>query len=83
MTIKILIPAIVLFLTAGLTSCSKDCEPKLATCSETPPTNELCQAAFNRWFYNKEKNKCEQIGYSGCSQKGFATQQECEECKCK
>ena len=83
MTIKILIPAIVLILTAGLTSCSKDCEPKLTTCSETPPTNELCQAAFNRWFYNKEKNKCEQIGYSGCSQKGFATQQECEECKCK
>ncbi len=83
MTAKILIPVIAFFLTAGLTSCSKECEPKLATCNETPPTSELCQAAFNSWFYNKEKNKCEQIGYSGCSQKGFAQQQECEECKCK
>jgi len=82
MTTKFLIPAIV-FLTIGLLSCSKDCEPKLATCNETPPTNELCQASFERWFYNKEKNECEKIGYSGCSQKGFATQQECEECKCK
>ena len=83
MKVKIFIPAILLFLIVGLTNCSKECEQKLATCSETPPSNELCQAAFNRWFYNKEKNKCEQIGYSGCSQKGFATQQECEECKCK
>ena len=74
---------ILLVITLGLTNCSKDCEPTIATCSETPPTNELCQAAFNRWFYNKEKNKCEQIGYSGCSQKGFATQQECDKCKCK
>lgn len=77
------ITVILFALTVGLTSCSKDCEPKHATCNETPPTNELCQAAFNRWFFNKDKNKCEQIGYSGCSQKGFATQQECEECKCK
>lgn len=82
MAAKILILAIVLFLTAGLTSCSKDCEQKRVTCKETPPTNELCQAAFIMWFYNKKKNKCEQIGYSGCSQKGFTTQQECEKCKC-
>lgn len=83
MKAKFLIPTVLLLLTLGLSNCKKDCEPKNATCSETPPTNELCQAAFNRWFFNKEKNKCEQIGYSGCSQKGFATQQECEECKCK
>ena len=78
---KLLIPTLLLGLTICLTNCSKDCEPKIATCSETPPTNEICAAYFNRWFYNKGKNKCEQIGYSGCSQKGFATQQECEECK--
>lgn len=83
MTTKFFNAAIAVCLTVILTCCSKDCELNLATCSETPPTNELCQAAFRRWFYNKEKNKCEQIGYSGCSQKGFATQQECEECKCK
>jgi hypothetical protein len=63
-------------------SCSKDCEPKLDTCNETPPTDELCQAAFQRWFFNKEENKCEQIGYSGCSQKGFETLEECEQCEC-
>lgn len=77
------IPTILFVLIVVLISCSKDCTPELATCSETPPTNELCQAYFNRWFYDKSKNKCEQIGYSGCSPKGFATQQECEECKCK
>ena len=77
------ISAIVSVLIVVLISCSKDCAPKLATCSEIPPTNELCQAYFKRWFYDKNKNKCEQSGYSGCSQKGFATQQECEECKCK
>lgn len=65
-----------------ITSCSKDCEPKNTTCNETPPTDELCQAAFQRWFYNKDENKCEQIGYSGCSQKGFATLVECQECEC-
>jgi hypothetical protein len=77
------IPAILFVLIIGLTSCSKECESQDTTCSETPPTNEICQAYFNRWFYDKENNKCEQIGYSGCSQKGFSTEQECEECKCK
>lgn len=77
--LKSLILSMVMFI---VISCSKDCEPKITTCNETPPTDELCQAAFQRWFYNKDKNKCEQIGYSGCSQKGFETQQECEECEC-
>ncbi len=67
----------------GLISCNKDCEVTNSVCNETPPTNELCHAAFDRWFYDKESNKCEQIGYSGCSLKGFATEQECEECKCR
>ncbi len=88
---KILVPLTLFLLIVGLTNCSKDNEPKivpcnesqLVTCSETPPQNEICFAAFNRWFYNKVNKKCEQIGYSGCSQKGFSTQQECEECKCK
>lgn len=65
-------------------SCKKkDCDLKITQCSETPPTNEACQAAFNRWFFNEDANACELIGYSGCSQKGFATQEECEACKCK
>jgi hypothetical protein len=65
-----------------LISCTKDCEPQIATCNEKPPTDELCEAYFERWFYDKDKNKCEQIGYSGCSQKGFETKEECKECEC-
>ncbi len=64
-------------------SCKKDCEPQLATCNDKPPTGETCKAMFNRWFFNKKQNKCVQIGYGGCSQKGFATQAACEACKCK
>jgi hypothetical protein len=82
MKAKILISALFLVVALGLTNCSKDCETKIATCNETPPTDELCDAFFNRWFYDKEKNSCEQIAYSGCSQKGFATERECEACKC-
>ncbi|WP_137401472.1 BPTI/Kunitz domain-containing protein [Echinicola rosea] len=63
-------------------SCSKDCEPPLAVCNETPPTTEICQLYFERWFFNKDKNRCELIGYSGCSRLGFETEKECEECKC-
>jgi len=68
--------------TLGPTSCSEDCVTTIATCNENIP-NEDCLTQFNRWFFDKAKNNCEQISYSGCSQKGFATQQECEECKCR
>ncbi len=64
-------------------SCSKKCEPANTTCAATPPENEVCQAYFTRWFYKESKNQCEQIGYSGCSQKGFETKQACEECLCR
>ncbi|WP_299991405.1 BPTI/Kunitz domain-containing protein [uncultured Pontibacter sp.] len=66
----------------GLASCEKECETSIAACTEKPPTDELCLAAFNRWFYNEDKNKCEEIRYSGCTLKGFETKQECEQCKC-
>jgi hypothetical protein len=79
---KISIATILLVLSIGGAGCSKECVPSIAACSETPPTNEVCDAYFERWFFNKDKNRCEKIGYSGCSQKGFATQQECEECTC-
>ena len=61
---------------------TKDCVSTQPACSEKAPTNELCEAAFNRWFYNKASNECEQIGYSGCSAKGFETEIECESCQC-
>lgn len=70
------------FLSFGLSACCNDCDPPTTVCMETPPVNELCQAAFQRWFYDQETNNCKQIGYSGCSQVGFATQSECEACIC-
>jgi len=51
-------------------------------CSETPPTDEICAAYFTMWFYDKTTSSCKKIGYSGCSKKGFETQEECESCKC-
>ena len=79
---NIIVILIGLFISLSLSNCKKECEPKATTCSEAPPTNELCLAYFSRWFYNSNTNKCELIGYSGCSQKGFETEQECEACLC-
>lgn len=63
-------------------ACSDNCEPVLDACTHTPPTNEVCQAYFERWFYNGVTNECEQTGYSGCSQYGFESLEACEECLC-
>ena len=62
---------------------TNDCEPELAKCNETPSRNSFCKAYFTSWFFDKKTNECKQISYSGCSQKGFSTKEECEECKCK
>ena len=79
---KSIIPLAFLLLAASELGCKKNCETTNPVCKETAPTNELCQAAFNRWFYDATTNACQQIAYSGCSAKGFATQAECEACKC-
>ena len=75
----------ILFLTLSI-SCKNDddnnCESDNSTCYETAPTNEACLAFFTRWFYNKESNSCQQISYSGCSEKGFETKQACDACLC-
>lgn len=65
-------------------SCSDDCSTFLPvpTCAEKAPTDELCQAYFQRWFFDASSQKCQQIGYSGCGEYGFATQAECEQCDC-
>ena len=65
-----------------ITSCTKNCKSQIATCDEVPPTNELCEAYFKRWFYYKNSKDCIQIDYSGCSEKGFETKEECDKCKC-
>jgi len=51
-------------------------------CEIQPPTNEICAAYFQNWFYNTTTNACELIGYSGCNPHGFDTQAECETCIC-
>ncbi len=79
---KYFLPIALSFYLLSFASCTKDCpNNQTATCMETVP-NEACQAYFVRWFYNIKSNKCEQIGYSGCSEKGFATESECLECQC-
>ncbi|MFZ9939760.1 MAG: BPTI/Kunitz domain-containing protein [Bacteroidia bacterium] len=75
---------IVIFGLILATACRRDCpNPISPSCSEVPPEGELCQAAFQRWFYQKESNRCVQISYSGCSSRGFETREACEECLCK
>ena len=85
MKISSVLKIIVLFCVILIgTSCNKDCaEANEADCIIRPPTDEDCQAAFLRWFYNSESKSCEEIGYSGCTQVGFATREDCEICLCK
>jgi len=67
-----------------LLSCNKaqNCGEEISACRDYPPTGELCTASFSRWFYQQSSNSCELIGYSGCTLRGFATQEECEQCAC-
>lgn len=76
---------LLLFLTVAiLFSCSKKCdEVKPAACSDVPPTNEACLAAFQRWFYQSGSSTCELVSYSGCGQYGFDTKEDCESCRCR
>lgn len=66
-------------------SCDKNCKITSTDtrCKESVPTSEMCQAYFQRWFFNAATNECELKSYSGCSQKGFETQAACEACGCK
>ena len=79
MKIKTLIVLLALVLFAA---CKDDDCVKDNACSEQPPTDELCQAAFQTWFYNPETSECEQKSYSGCDSYGFSTEEECDKCDC-
>lgn len=66
-----------------LISCKEsNCEFSDPTCTEIPPTNEECLAAFERWFYDSATSSCEKISYSGCEVYGFETKAACEACQC-
>jgi len=71
-----------LILLFATVSCTKKCEPVNVVCTEVVPVNEACQAYFERWFFDAKKNSCSLVQYSGCNQRGFATKNECENCKC-
>jgi hypothetical protein len=77
-----LLPMLLVGIIGSMSSCKKDCNPSNVVCTEKPPTNEACQATFQRWFFDEATNSCKQVSYSGCSQKGFATKEECEDCEC-
>jgi hypothetical protein len=68
--------------TISLSSCKKECfvDDK---CLEQPLTDPTCSAYFENWIYNAKENKCEFIGYSGCSPIGFDSEAECQECDCQ
>lgn len=51
-------------------------------CEHTVPTDEICAAYFQRWFYDKQSASCKRISYSGCSQYGFETKVACDACNC-
>lgn len=69
-----------LFLTS--LACEDPCENQPEGCADVPPTDELCDGYFMRWFYDADTNACTEIGYSGCGGHGFYTQEECEACLC-
>ena len=62
-----------------------ECPDKPVGCTDydSIPTSEPCDAYFERWFYVAASNSCEKIGYSGCSQFGFETKEDCEACACE
>lgn len=61
---------------------SVTCQVNEITCLDIPPENELCDAYFERWFFNTETGTCSLKAYSGCSQKGFETEEACLACAC-
>ena len=51
-------------------------------CTEVPATTEVCNAIWERWFYEEKTKSCNKVKYGGCAPYGFETKEECEECKC-
>ncbi len=74
---------LILLVGFGAIGCSRECGVEDPVCLDTPPGDEACAAYFTRWFYSIASNSCTEIGYSGCSERGFATKAECEACDCK
>jgi len=68
--------------TVGLmaTSGCKDPDPR---CSLQPEAG-VCNAAFERYYYDQEEKKCKAFTWGGCNGiVPFETLAECEACDCK
>lgn len=73
------------FFLFALTACNDNCvSSEIAACNDSVPNDQVttCQAYFVSWFFDSSTSTCSEIGYSGCSEIGFQTKEECEACKC-
>jgi hypothetical protein len=81
---KIFALLIILGLIGSFSSCEKCYDESTPACAmsidEKP--DELCEALWTSWFYDKDKGTCKEYTYGGCQMYGFATKAECKECKC-
>jgi len=75
---------ILLLIAASLwTACDDECAPVNCEFVFPSPGENICQAIMTSWLYNPSTGTCEQISYTGCSQQGFSTQEECKiNCPC-
>lgn len=66
-----------------MTACHDECDKPAGPCNDVPPAQDgiICQAIFERWFYNAQSGTCEQVTYTGCESLGFATEAECQSCQ--
>lgn len=64
-------------------ACRDNDKQPVGPCADVPPAQDgiICQAIFERWFYNAKTGTCEQITYTGCEPLGFATAAECQPCQ--
>ncbi|MEC8610134.1 MAG: hypothetical protein VXY06_00095 [Bacteroidota bacterium] len=61
-------------------SCSGNYKAVLDARADTTPTDEACLTYFERRFYDSEGNVCEQIAYSGYSERCFESLEACQDC---
>lgn len=70
-----------------LPGCLRPCIGTDPKCQESllerSPDEVTCLAYFESWIFDKQKNECVKVNYSGCSPIGFETKEECEKCKCR
>jgi len=76
-----LAPLLLITLFFAITACNKDC-PTTGPCSLEPDPG-ICQAAIPRYYFDKQKQKCEEFIWGGCDGTvPFETLEECEKCTC-